>query len=67
MSTCQGDLPESTKVDGEMKEYIEGEADRLGVTKAEFHRRLLDLYRESRRENVECPHCAEKVKFDLRT
>lgn len=50
-----------------MKEYIESEADRLGVNKSEFHRRLLELYRESRRENVDCPHCGDIVKFDLRT
>jgi len=49
-----------------MKEFIDSEADRLGVSKSEFHRRLLELYRESRREKVECPHCGETVVFDLR-
>ena len=49
-----------------MAEFIESEVDRLGVTKSEFHRRLLELYRESRREDVECPHCGETVVMDLR-
>jgi len=67
MSSCQGDIPVSVKVDRGMKGYIEAEVTRLGVTSSEFQRRLFELYRESRRENVECPHCGETVKFDLRT
>ena len=66
MSSCHGDIPLGTKTDRAMKEFIDSEAERLGVSKSEFHRRLLELYRESRRENVECPHCGETVVFDLR-
>ena len=48
-----------------MREFIESEADRLGVSRAEFHRRLLEFYRESRRENADCPHCGETVVISL--
>jgi hypothetical protein len=65
MSSCHGEISLATKVDRDMAEYAGSEAERLGVSKAEFHRRLLELYRESRRENVECPHCDEPVVFDL--
>jgi hypothetical protein len=61
-----GDLPVSTKVDREMKEYLNQEADRLGITRAELIRRVFTLYRESRRENVDCPHCGRIVKMDVR-
>jgi ribosomal protein L37AE/L43A len=61
-----GDLSVTTKTDREMRDYVSGEAERLGVTRAEFVRRLLDLYRESRREQVSCPHCSSTVKMDVR-
>jgi hypothetical protein len=48
MSECIGDVTAGTKVDQSMREFINEEAARLGVTNAELHRRLLDFYRESR-------------------
>lgn len=66
MSSCQGDIPISTKVDREMLEFVESECERLGVSRSEFHRRLLELYRESKRENVDCPECNQTVVFDLK-
>ena len=66
MSSCYGEVATGTKTDRSMAEFIESEADRLGVSKSEFHRRLLELYRESRREDVDCPHCSETVVIDLR-
>jgi negative regulator of replication initiation len=66
MSRCHGDISLATKVDRDMNEYVDSEAERLGVSKAEFHRRLLELYRQSRREDLDCPHCEEAVVLDLR-
>lgn len=66
MSRCQGDIPAGTKIDRDMLEFIEADAARLGISKAEFFRRLLELYRESRREEVGCPYCEQTVVFDLR-
>jgi len=65
MSSCFGDIPTGTKVDSQMREFIEGECDRLGVSKSEFHRRLLEFYRDSRREQTDCPHCEETIVGDL--
>lgn len=66
MSKCGGEIPLSTKTDKAMQEFVDSEADRLGVNRSEFFRRLLEDYRESRRENLHCPHCGEAVVFDLR-
>lgn len=60
-----GDLPVASKVDREMLEFVDSEAERLGVNRAEFIRRLFELYRESRRENLECPSCEQTVVFNL--
>lgn len=49
-----------------MSEYVDAQAERLGVSKAEFHRRLLELYQESRREETDCPHCGDTIVLDLR-
>jgi negative regulator of replication initiation len=65
MSSCLGDIAVTTKVDRDMAEYVNSEAERLGVSRAEFHRRLFELYRESRRENTDCPHCEETIVFEL--
>jgi hypothetical protein len=61
MSECIGDVTAGTKVDQSMREFLNEEAARLGVTNAELHRRLLDLYRESREQEPECPHCGEPI------
>lgn len=66
MSDCIGDLPVSAKVDREMQDFLDAESDRLGITRAELQRRIFSLYRESRREQVSCPHCEQTVKMDVR-
>lgn len=65
MAQCMGDVPCGTKIDQAMREFLEDEADRLGVTKAELHRRLLDFYRESRETDTPCPHCGEDITVKL--
>lgn len=67
MSDCQGNLTVATKVDKEMLEYASAEAEKYGITRAEFVRRVLDLYRDSRREQVDCPHCGSAVVMDVRS
>ena len=64
MSTCFGDIPAGTKVDSSMREFIDAESERLGVSNAEFLRRLLEFYRESRREQMDCPHCDGTIVRD---
>jgi len=48
-----------------MKEFLEDEADRLGTTKAELQRRLLDFYRESRETDTPCPNCGNDITIEL--
>ena len=45
VTDCAGREPLGTHVDEEMHEYVEREADRLGVTNSEFLRLLLVAYR----------------------
>jgi hypothetical protein len=48
-----------------MREFIENESERLGVTPSEFLRRLLLVYRESRAENMACEYCGEPAVIEL--
>lgn len=66
MSNCQGNLTVATKVDKEMLDYASAEAEKYGISRAEFVRRLLDLYRSSQREQIDCPHCGSAVVMDVR-
>lgn len=66
MSSCMGKIPAGTKIDRDMKEYIESQARKLGVSEAEFLRRLLEFYRASGREEMECPSCDQTIVMDLR-
>lgn len=66
MSQCRGSISVCSKIDKPMLDYIDAESERLGVSRAEFLRRLLELYRDSRREQVDCPECDSSVVFDLR-
>lgn len=65
MSRCLGTVPVGTKVDREMSEFVTEEASRLGVSRAEFQRRLLELYRDSRAGNTVCEHCGEPSVMQL--
>ena len=65
MSECMGTVSAGTKVDEEMRDFLDDEADRLGVTNAELHRLLLDFYRESRENDPNCPHCGEPTTIEL--
>jgi len=65
MAQCMGDVPCGTKIDKPMREFIDDEADRLGVTRAELVRRILDFYRESRENETNCPHCGNDITIPL--
>lgn len=60
-SRCQGDITISTKADRSMVEFLEAEAERCGVSRAELIRRIFDDFRDSRREQLGCPSCGQKV------
>lgn len=48
-----------------MREFIEDEADRLGVTRSELLRRLFDVYLASQEGRIECEHCGEIEVINL--
>ncbi|WP_254831415.1 hypothetical protein [Haloglomus salinum] len=67
MSDSLGEIAVSTKVDGAMSEFIEDEARQLGISRAEFVRRVLEFYRESQREETQCPWCEEPIVMNVET
>lgn len=60
-SECAGRETLSTKVDEGMHSWIEERAEQTGLSSAEYLRRVLDLYRNSRRGEVPCPSCQERL------
>lgn len=48
-----------------MADFVEEEASRLSVSKAEFQRRLLEMYKHSRMGNAACEHCGGPVEIEL--
>jgi len=65
MPRCIGSIPVSTKVDRDMREFVENESDRLGVTPSEFLRRVLLIYQLSRAEQLTCNGCGQPQVIDL--
>jgi len=66
MAQCMGDVPCGTKIDQPMRDFLDEEAERLGVTRAELVRRVLDFYRESRESETNCPHCGNDITIPLK-
>lgn len=64
MALCTGEVPLTAKVDEEMREFIDGEAARCGVSRAELIRRVFDDFKQSREGGLECPHCQKEVHLN---
>lgn len=64
MSDCMGDLPVTAKVDQSMMDFLKAEAERCGVNRSELIRRVLDDYRASRSDQLECPECETTLHID---
>jgi hypothetical protein len=64
MADCFGDLTVTAKVDESMRDFVDAEASRCGVTRAEIIRRVLDDYRASRADQLKCPECGETLHID---
>lgn len=65
LSRCQGQVPVGTHVDQAMSDFVTDEAHRLGVSKAELQRRLLEVYQQSRVGQTACEHCGGPVEIEL--
>jgi negative regulator of replication initiation len=60
---CVGQQSLTAKVDKEMFDWVDTRADRAGVSRTEFLRRLLELYKASRERRVSCPSCGEAQDY----
>jgi hypothetical protein len=63
MAECHGQSPVSTKVDEETIRYIDEKASEAGVTRAEFLRLLVDLYRASDDGSLPCAACGSPLNL----
>jgi hypothetical protein len=64
MSECRGRIAVTTKVDAEMRDRLENEAERIGVYRSEVIRRLLDTYAESADGELNCPNCGCELHIE---
>jgi hypothetical protein len=64
MSDCKGRIPVTAKVDVEMRDLLDEEAERLGVYRAEVARMAFDVYGDLRRADFHCPHCENSVQIE---
>lgn len=64
MARCNGEIPTATKVDQSMDEFIDREAERCGVSRAELIRLLFDDVRDSRNGDLRCPQCHGEIVID---
>lgn len=65
MSQCQGRETASTKVDRRTLQFLDDQAEQLGVSRAELLRLLIDHYHEAAAGNLRCPHCQNALRLDL--
>ena len=64
MADCKGTHPVTAKVDGEMRDTLDEDAEHLGVYRAEVVRESLDLYVALRQADFQCPSCGEPIKIE---
>ena len=63
MAHCKGKHAVTAKVDAEMRESLDRDADRLGDFRADRVRDALSLYLKLRRAEFECPHCQKAIEI----
>lgn len=54
-----------TALSSEMADFLETEAESLGIDRSTLLRRLLRDYRTSVETGLTCPHCDNEVRIDL--
>lgn len=64
MSDCKGKVPVTAKVDDEMRDLLDDEAEEFGVYRAEVARRAFDTYRTLRQGEVCCPECETAITIE---
>jgi hypothetical protein len=61
---CKGPHPVTAKVDGETKESLDRDADRLSDFRADRIRDALSVYLRLRRGEFQCPHCGQNIQIE---
>lgn len=64
MSDCKGTVPVTTKVDAQMSDLLDEDAEMLGVYRSEIAREAFDTYRYLRVGEFECPHCENAISIE---
>jgi hypothetical protein len=64
MSECRGTEPVTVRVDAEMLDLLDSDAEQFAVYRVEIVRRALDTYRLLRRAEFECPHCEQPIQIE---
>lgn len=65
MSDCMGAITVSTKTDRAMADFLQQQAEELGVTRAELVRRLFDHLQETEHGELVCPYCENELRLDI--
>jgi hypothetical protein len=63
-SRCRGRRPVTAKVDGDMEQLLQDDAELLGVYRSEIVRLALDEWWDLRMGEFECPHCSETIQIE---
>lgn len=63
MTDCKGSHPVTAKVDGEMRDLLDEDAETLGRYRADVLREALDQYAALRRADFRCPHCENSIQL----
>jgi predicted transcriptional regulator len=61
---CKGNNTVTAKVDGETREALDRDADRMGDFRADRIRDAISLYVELRRGEFECPTCGNSIQIN---
>lgn len=64
MSECRGQRPVTAKVDAQMLDLLDNDAELVGVYRSELVRQVFDNYRELRRGEFQCPHCSNNIRIE---
>lgn len=64
MSECKGTVPVTAKIDAQMRDLLDDDAERLGVYRSEVAREAFDTYRYLREGDFQCPHCANAIAIE---
>lgn len=64
-SKCKGKNTVSARIDDNMKRFLDEEAERVGVSRAELIRLIHDWYAASRAGEMECPSCGERIEAEV--